>query len=84
MGRLPGQWGPAGEWEAISKKTGLPVFVCNRTGRDGDLSFSASESVVAAGGSRSMSFSSLHPHLIFVDWDFSAHHLIDWRSEPFE
>jgi predicted amidohydrolase len=29
----PGQWGPNGEWEARTLDTGVPLIVCNRSGR---------------------------------------------------
>ena len=32
----PGGCGPDGEWEARSAQTGLPIIVCNRTGREPD------------------------------------------------
>jgi predicted amidohydrolase len=78
----PGQWGPAGEWEAITKETCLPLFVCNRTGSDGSMSFSSSDSVVVAQGLRLLSVVSLTPRLILVDWDFSSQSLVNWSSEP--
>jgi hypothetical protein len=38
--------------------TGLPLFVCNRTGADAVLDFSRGESVLAHGGSRLISAAS--------------------------
>jgi predicted amidohydrolase len=78
----PGQWGPAGEWEAITRETCLPLFVCNRTGADGSMTFSSSDSVVVAQGLRLLSVASPTPRLILVDWDFSSQSLINWCSEP--
>jgi predicted amidohydrolase len=78
----PGQWGPAGEWEAVTKETCLPLFVSNRTGEDGSMSFWSSESVVVARGLRLLSVASPTPRLILVDWDFSSQYLINWCSEP--
>jgi predicted amidohydrolase len=75
---------PSGEWEAVTTRTGLPLFVCNRTGHDGDLSFASSESVVAEGGHRQLSFASPDPCLILVDWDFSADRLVHWSVERLE
>lgn len=68
----PGQWGPSGEWEAMSASTELPVFVCNRTGDDAVLSFADAETVVVSGGERELSFQSPVPTLVLVDWDWSA------------
>jgi predicted amidohydrolase len=77
----PGEWGPAGEWEQMSAATGLPMFVCNRTGDDPALSFSSSESVVVANGIRHLAFSSPEPQLLLVDWDFTADRITDWSSQ---
>ena len=74
----PGAHGPAGEWENITASTGLPMFVCNRTGEDSALSFSRAESVVVAKGIRQLSFSSAQPALILVDWDFETNRLVNW------
>ena len=38
---------PNGEWERCSRETGLPLLVCNRTGIDRTLRFTAAESLVA-------------------------------------
>jgi N-carbamoylputrescine amidase len=46
----PGGWGPKGEWEARTRDTGLPMIVCNRTGRDGESQMSGAESVIVDRG----------------------------------
>jgi omega-amidase len=46
----PGQWGPNGEWEARTLDTGLPLVVCNRTGRDGESHMAGAESVIVDRG----------------------------------
>jgi predicted amidohydrolase len=76
----PGEWGPAGEWEAMTAVTGLPMFVCNRTGQDATLSFAHAESAVVARATRQLSFQSPKPQLLLVDWDFSADRLVNWRN----
>jgi predicted amidohydrolase len=76
----PGEWGPAGEWEAMAAATGLPMFVCNRTGEDAGLSFACSESVVVTRTGRQLSFNSPEPRLLLVDWDFSTDRLINWSD----
>jgi 5-aminopentanamidase len=48
----PGEWGPNGEWEARTLDTGLPLVVCNRTGRDGESDMSDAESVIVDRGVR--------------------------------
>lgn len=40
----PGLHGPNGEWEQRSIDTGLPIFVCNRTGEDETVTFWEAES----------------------------------------
>ena len=64
----PGLYGPSGEWEKCSIDTGLPVFVCNRTGMD-VLDFTNSESVVLKDGARLVSFRSPRSALFTVEWD---------------
>jgi 5-aminopentanamidase len=54
----PGCHGPQGEWERATSDTGLPLFVCNRTGMDAVLDFSRCESVLAYGGRRLISATS--------------------------
>ena len=78
----PGQWGPAGEWETMSRETGLPIFICNRTGKDSVLSFEAAETVIASDGSRALAVASAEPLIIFADWDFGERRLIHWFSQP--
>jgi N-carbamoylputrescine amidase len=46
----PGEWGPNGEWEARTRETGLPLIVCNRTGRDGESDMVGAESVIVDRG----------------------------------
>ncbi len=75
-----GEWGPAGEWERLSRQADIPVFNCNRTGQDAALSFETAESVIASGGTRVMSVASADPIIIFADWDFAAGQLIGWFS----
>jgi predicted amidohydrolase len=55
--------GPETSWEDRSRETGLPLFVCNRTGTDSTLNFSTAESVVVMNGKRLLSFRILRPRL---------------------
>ncbi|SUS08647.1 Nitrilase [uncultured Defluviicoccus sp.] len=68
----PGVHGPAGEWEERSRETGLPFIVCNRTGRESGLDFSAAESVVIVEGERLMVHRSAHPVTLTLNWDTVA------------
>jgi predicted amidohydrolase len=63
----PGQWGPRGEWEARTLDTGLPLIVCNRTGRDGESDLVAAESVVVDRGVKLLSLRCRHSTVFVVD-----------------
>lgn len=68
----PGLHGPNGEWERCTKDTGLPLFVCNRTGPDRTLDFTKAESVVAQDGRRLLSFSCPRSAIFIIDWDLES------------
>jgi predicted amidohydrolase len=72
----PGPHGPNGEWEAASQATLLPIFVCNRTGRERTIDFSMAESVVAYRGRRILSFAAQRSAILLVDWDFEKNELV--------
>ena len=65
----PGFHGPNGEWERCTQDTGLPLLVCNRTGQDRTLDFTAAESVVVKDGKRLLILSSNDSTVFTVDWD---------------
>ncbi len=71
----PGPHGPHGEWEACSKKTALPLFVCNRTGADRKLDFTDAESLVVKNGTRLMTFQSPRSAVTCVEWNLHAQDL---------
>jgi predicted amidohydrolase len=79
---LPAAWGPwphaAGDaWEQRTRETGLPLFVCNRTGPDQTLNFAPAESVMVKDGRRLLSFHSIpHSTLILADWDLQPRQLV--------
>ncbi|MDK2847335.1 MAG: 5-aminopentanamidase [Desulfuromonadales bacterium] len=68
----PGFHGPDGEWERCSLDTGLPLIVCNRSGVDLTLDFTAAESVVAKDGRRLLTFSAPTSTAVIVDWDLAG------------
>ena len=68
----PGLHGPNGEWERCTKDTGLPLFVCNRTGPDRTLDFRNAETVVAQNGQRLLSLSSERSAIFIIDWNLRA------------
>ncbi|MEQ1794473.1 MAG: carbon-nitrogen hydrolase family protein [Nitrospira sp.] len=65
----PGFHGPNGEWERCTSDTGLPLFVCNRTGPDLTMDFTKAESVVAKDGVRRLSMSATRSTIFLFDWD---------------
>jgi omega-amidase len=75
----PGLHGPNGEWERITELTGLPLFVCNRTGDDQIMSFASAESFVAHHGRRLWSMTSAQSAAFLIEWDLQAEKL---RSQP--
>ena len=67
----PGEWGPAGEWEARSDEAQLPIIVCNRTGDDVGASFVDAPSVLVVGGRRIEEMTSKDPTLFMVELTLS-------------
>lgn len=72
----PSAWGPKylpGDlWERRTAETGLPLWVCNRTGREKDVDWSEGESVVAIGGKRVIAIQSTASVAILFDWNFQT------------
>jgi 5-aminopentanamidase len=71
----PGEWGPKGEWEARTLDTGLPMIVCNRTGRDHASQLFRSESVVVDRGERLLTLQAPESTVFIVDCQFSEGHI---------
>ena len=76
----PGLHGPNGEWERCTRETGLPLFVCNRTGPDRTLNFTDAESVVVKDGRKLVSFRSERSAMLLIDWDLATQTLIAHRT----
>jgi len=68
----PGQMGPSGVWERDSRLTGLPLLVCNTTGRVKEDDNRRSASVVDDEGRRLFTFRSPTSEVFLVDWDRQA------------
>jgi N-carbamoylputrescine amidase len=70
----PGLCGPDDTWELRTAETGLPIWVCNRTGNEQgiNLDYRNAESVVAQGGNRLLAKSVDRSTLIYFDWDMGA------------
>jgi len=71
----PGLHGPNGEWERCTRDTQLPLLVCNRTGLDRTLDFTAAESVVVKDGQRLLSLRSARSTIFVMDWDIQTQNL---------
>jgi len=71
----PGEWGPNGEWEARTLDTGLPLIVCNRTGRDGDSPMVDAESVIVDRGVKLVTLRSPDSTVFVVDCVISDGHI---------
>ena len=65
----PGLHGPNGEWEQCTRDTGLPMLVCNRTGRDRVVDFTPGESVVVKDGERLLALRAPDSTIFTVEWD---------------
>jgi len=72
----PGLYGPAGEWEQRTRDTGLPLIVCNRTGKEETLSFVQAESVVVKQGKRVLAHRSTRSVVLTFDWDLETMDLL--------
>jgi N-carbamoylputrescine amidase len=81
-----GPWphGPGEAWEQRTRETGLPLFVCNRTGTNQSLDFTTAESVVVKDGTRLLPFHSPHSTLILIDRDLQAQELVAHRCLTME
>ena len=73
--------GPETSWEDRSRETGLPLFVCNRTGSDSTLDFSSAQSVVAMKGKQLLSHTSPTSTLLVVHWDLERQTLIRYAAQ---
>jgi predicted amidohydrolase len=63
----PGEWGPSGEWEARTLDTGLPMIVCNRTGREDDTHMLDAESVIVDRGVKLLTLRASDSTVFVVD-----------------
>jgi omega-amidase len=73
--------GPETSWEDRSRETGLPLFVCNRTGPDSTLDFSSALSVVAMKGKRLLSHTSPTSTVLVVHWDLERQTLVRYAAQ---
>lgn len=76
----PGEYGPGDSWEKRSLETGLPLFVCNRTGVERDFDMRQGQSVVAWDGERLVTHRSEDSTIFFVDWLHTEKAVINYQS----
>jgi N-carbamoylputrescine amidase len=60
---------PESCWEKRSLETGVPVWVCNRTGTEHELNFEDAASIVAVSGKRLLSHTGPGSVILLFDWD---------------
>jgi predicted amidohydrolase len=72
----PGLHGPDGEWERCTHDTGLPLFVCNRTGPDRTLDFTGAESVIVKDGARLLTCRAERSAIFTIAWDVKTQTLV--------
>jgi omega-amidase len=72
----PGLHGPDGEWERCTRETGLPLFVCNRTGPDRTLDFTEAESAIVKDGERLLVFRSERSAIFTIEWELKTQTLV--------
>ena len=72
----PGLHGPNGEWERCTRDTGLPLFVCNRTGPDKTLDFTQAESVIVKDGHRLLSWRAERSAIFTIEWNLQTQTLV--------
>jgi predicted amidohydrolase len=72
----PGEWGPNGEWEARTLDTGLPLIVCNRSGREGESHMSDAESVIVDRGVKLLTLRSADSTVFVVECLIDDGHLV--------
>ena len=82
----PEPCGPEGCWEKRTAETGVPMWVCNRTGRERTLDFTRADSVIAGGGRRLLEIALARAAILFFDWDMGDMTPIstEFKVEPLE
>lgn len=68
----PEPCGPEGCWEKRTAETGIPLWLCNRTGIERELDYTKAESIIAHNGMRLMEIALTQPAVLFFDWDMKT------------
>lgn len=75
------KYGPGDRWEKRTQETNLPLWVCNRTGKEKHVDWTGGDSIVAKNGIRMLNYSSSNPSILLFDWDIIKMELV---SDHFE
>ena len=65
----PGEYGPKNTWKKRSLETGLPLFVCNRTGVEKTLNMIGAKSVIAYNGQHLLEHYARESTIVLVEWN---------------
>ena len=68
----PEPCGPEDCWERRTAETGLPIWVCNRTGQERHLDYRRAESVIAGNGKRLLQRAVDRSAILLFDWDMKT------------
>jgi 5-aminopentanamidase len=63
------KYGPGNRWEKRTQETGIPLWVCNRTGKEHNVDWTGGDSVVAKNGQRLLSYCGTEGCLLLFEWD---------------
>lgn len=63
------KYGPEDRWEKRTAETGIPLWACNRTGREKKVDWTGAQSVVAAGGQRLLEKALKRSAVLLFDWN---------------
>jgi predicted amidohydrolase len=78
-------WGhkfhPGDRWERRSAETGIPIIICNRTGREKMVDWTRSDSIVAKDGKRLLQATVSRSAVLLFDWDREAASPLSTRFE---
>jgi len=70
------KYGPGDRWEKRTEETGIPLWVCNRTGREKQVDWTKAESIVAKDGKRLLQKAVKRSSILLFDWDMETMSLL--------
>ncbi|XUX00062.1 MAG: carbon-nitrogen hydrolase family protein [Dehalogenimonas sp.] len=66
------KYGPGDRWEKISIETGLPLWICNRTGAEKGVNWAGGESVVIKNGKSELVHSGIDSCVLTFNWSMET------------